>query len=103
MNITDVEDKIIKRANEQNKTFTDVARKYESSFFKDMESLGIQLPLYITRVSEHIPEIIEYIQNIIKSEMAYIVNGSVYFNSSNFKQYGQLVPVSDMEIEEGIL
>jgi len=58
MNITDIDDKIIKRANESKQDFENFSRDFESEFFEDCEALNIRLPTVITRVSEHVPEII---------------------------------------------
>jgi cysteinyl-tRNA synthetase len=62
MNITDIEDKIIKKSNEVNENFADFARKWEIDYFEDMKALGIEVPDIITRVSEYVPEIIKFSQ-----------------------------------------
>ena len=95
MNITDIDDKIIKRSNERNIPFDELARKYEMEFWDDMATLGCHKPDVITRVSEYIPEIIEMIEGIIKNGYAYESNGSVYFDVPAFQKkqpYGKLVP-----------
>lgn len=58
MNITDVDDKIIRKSAEANINFTEISRKYESEFLDDMALLNVRLPTVITRVSEYIPEIV---------------------------------------------
>ena len=58
MNITDVDDKIIIRSNENNEPFTALARRMENEFLKDCETLNIRKPAVITRVSEYMPEVI---------------------------------------------
>lgn len=65
MNITDIDDKIIKRSNERGIGFTELARHWEVEYLKDMEGLGVKPPDVMTRVSEFMPEITEYISNII--------------------------------------
>ena len=96
MNITDIDDKIIQRSNEQKKNFSEFARFWEDNFFKDMRALNVMYPNYITRVSEYIPEIISFIEVIIKKGYAYEKNGSVYFDIEEFKKgnhlYAKLVP-----------
>ena len=96
MNITDIDDKIIQRSNEQKKNFSEFARFWEDSFFKDMRALNVMYPNYITRVSEYIPEIISFIEVIIKKGYAYEKNGSVYFDIEEYKKgnhlYAKLVP-----------
>lgn len=61
MNVTDIDDKIIKRSNEQNMVFEQFARKYEIDFFEDMRRLNVEAPDILTRVSEFVPEIIRFI------------------------------------------
>ena len=64
-NFTDIDDKIIMRCNEKNVDFKEHAREFENSFFADCEALNIRLPTVITRVSEYVPEIVDFIQKII--------------------------------------
>ena len=96
INITNIDDKIIQRSNEKKKNFSEFARYWEDSFFKDMRALNVMYPNYITRVSEYIPEIIAFIEVIIKNGYAYEKNGSVYFDIEAYKKgkhlYAKLVP-----------
>ena len=113
MNITDVDDKIIRKSNEANCEFTEISRKYENEFMEDMKKLNVGLPTVITRVSEYMPEIITYIEQIIKNEYAYESNGSVYFdveafNASPDHRYNKLEPGASNDHEraaegEGVL
>ena len=86
MNITDINDKIIQRSNEQKKNFPEFAWFWGNSFLKDMQALNVMYPNYITRVSEYIPEIISFIEVIIKKGYAYEKNGSVYFDIEAYKK-----------------
>ena len=90
MNITDIDDKIIKKSNEQKRDFSEFAKYWEDSFFKDMRELNVMYPNYITRVSEYIPEIINFIKIIIDKGYAYEKNGSVYFDIDSYKNKGHL-------------
>jgi cysteinyl-tRNA synthetase len=111
MNITDIDDKIINRANERAMNFLDLSKQYEQEFMVDMKKLNVILPTAITRVSEYIPEIINFISQIISNGFAYASNGSVYFNTREYRKskshiYGKLVPenvgnTSVMEEGEG--
>lgn len=97
MNITDLDDKIIERANEQSITCTELSRKFEMEFHEDMAQLGVSAPDILTRVTEYMPEIVEYIDKIIKKGLAYESNGSVYFHVEQFSltpgmQYCKLAP-----------
>lgn len=80
MNITNIDDKIINRSKEENEEFEAFARKWENDFWQDMKTLNVDLPDQVTRVSEFIPEIIKFIEQIIKNGYAYESNGSVYFD-----------------------
>ena len=99
MNVTDIDDKIIIRSNELKEDFAQFARKWETEFFIDMKALGVKMPDVLTRVSEFVPEIIAYIETIMKNGYAYLSNGSVYFDITAFRAsgkhtYGKLDPSS---------
>ena len=80
MNITDIDDKIIMRSNERKMKFEELSRHFETEFLTDCENLNIRLPTVITRVSEYVPEIVDFIKTIIENGFAYESNGSVYFD-----------------------
>lgn len=113
MNITDIDDKIIKRSNEQNIEFSKFAKMWEDNFFKDMCNLNVLYPNHITRVSEYIPEIIDFIKVIMDKGYAYENKGSVYFDIDAYKKgghmYAKLVPqdkvqnIEELEEAEGAL
>jgi cysteinyl-tRNA synthetase len=65
MGMTDVDDKIVKRAAAENVPMLDLSRRFEAEFLSDMSDLGVRPPQAITRVSEHISDIIKYCQKII--------------------------------------
>lgn len=86
MNITDIDDKIIKKASQENKPFTEISRFYEKEFFEDLSLLNCDKPSIVLRVTEHIPEIIQFIQKLIDKGQAYSTeSGSVYFRTRQFK------------------
>lgn len=91
MGVTDIDDKIINRAAERKEDPKKLADYYEKKFFEDMANLNIQPPSVVTKVTNFIPEIINFIQKIIDKKQAYIaVDGSVYFDTLSFDRYGKL-------------
>ena len=93
MNVTDIDDKIIKKANEtEGKTFLDIARHFEQDFLDDMSTLGVEMPDSLPRVSEYVQEIVDFIAQIIENGYAYESNGSVYFNVVKFVEDGNEYP-----------
>ena len=90
MNITDVDDKIIKRARERGVNPIDLAREYERYFMEDMEVLGIQSVNLYARASEYIDEIVDLIKVLMDKGFAYETETGVYFDTSRFKDYGKL-------------
>ena len=99
MNITDIDDKIIRKAIEAKVDFTEISRKYETEFLNDMKRLNVSLPDVITRVSEYVPEIVAFIETIIANGYAYESNGSVYFDVKKYSEspdhtYAKLEPTS---------
>lgn len=89
-NFTDVDDKIIKRANEEGISPFEVADKYIEEYFRDADGLGIRRADVHPRVTENIPQIIEFIEELIEKGYAYESAGDVYFDTQKFKDYGKL-------------
>lgn len=89
-NITDVEDKIIDRANQLGITAAELAAKYTESFFRDAAALNIMPADVIPRATEEIPKIIEVVAGLIDKGYAYPAGGSVYFRVRNAPDYGKL-------------
>ena len=89
-NITDIDDKIINRAKEEGKTWKEVADKYTEEYFKDADSLGIRRADFHPKATEHIKEMIELIEKLISSGLAYELDGNVYFEVNKFPEYGRL-------------
>ncbi|WP_290771636.1 cysteine--tRNA ligase [Anaerofustis sp.] len=89
-NFTDIDDKIINKAKEDNVTSKEVSDKYIEEYFVDAEGLGIKKATVHPRVSECINDIIDLIKDLEKNGFAYNVDGNVYYRVSKFKDYGKL-------------
>ena len=90
MNITDIEDKIFKRAKEENVSTDVISKKYEKAFFEDLQKLNIKKADFYPRATESIDSIISLIEKLLDKGVAYKKEGSVYFSISKFKDYGKL-------------
>jgi len=106
MNITDVEDKIIKGVREAKMTLREFTGKYESAFFADMKTLNCLEPHQKPRATEHIPEIIALIEKLLARGVAYkAADGSVYFSIEKYRNcgcnYGQLLKLNFDEMRAG--
>ncbi len=102
MNITDIEDKIINRAKEQKKKIGEITKTYTKKFFQDIESLNIEKAEEYPLATEHIKEMVELIQSLMKKGFAYKgEDGSIYFDISKFKRYGKLVGLEKVSIRDG--
>ena len=89
-NFTDVDDKIINRAAEEDIPWEGVVEKYMQAYTRDMKRLGVVTPDVEPRATEHMPEILEMIRTILDKGFAYQVDGDVYYRVSAFPEYGQL-------------
>jgi cysteinyl-tRNA synthetase len=100
-NFTDVDDKIIKRANEDKTTAKAIAERYIEEFERDSKALGLLSPTWEPKATEHIAEIISLIRRLEEKGMAYRVDGDVYFAVKAFPQYGKLSRKKLEELEAG--
>ncbi len=71
-----------------NMVFQKFARRYEETFMRDMEDLGVRPPTVMTRISEYVPEVVSYVERIIANGFGYVAEGSVYFDTEAFKGSG---------------
>ncbi|WP_396274239.1 cysteine--tRNA ligase [Granulicella aggregans] len=102
MNITDVDDKIIRNAAAAGKSIEDYSAKFERAFFEDMEWLGIEKPEHLPRATDSIPEMVALIQKLAEKDTAYqIEDGSWYFRIANFPEYGKLAKKDLEGLEDG--
>jgi len=90
-NITDIDDKIIDRAQREKREWQDIAKEFENNFKEDVKFLGIDSVDNYAKASEHIEEVKKQVQILLDKEVAYIINGDgVYFDLSKFSEYGEL-------------
>lgn len=101
-NITDVDDKIIKRANENKEPIDNVTEKFIKAMHEDFAALGLSLPDNEPRATQYIPQMISLIERIIKNGHGYVgKNGDVYFDVRSFKDYGCLSHHDIEQLESG--
>jgi len=101
-NITDIDDKIINRAQELKVDWRDLVEKYIKSYYEDLISLGIDKGNYEPRATENISEMIGYIGTLIQKGYAYQAKGDVYFNVRRFSDYGRLSGQGVDEMYKGV-
>ncbi len=98
-NFTDIDDKVIKKANEEGTTFDQVAERYIKEYYTDAQGLGIREATVHPRATDNIDAIIEIVTTLIDKGYAYAVDGDVYFRARKFNEYGKLSkqPLEDLE------
>lgn len=101
MNLTDIDDKIIKKSIEEKISASEVAGKYSEAFFEDIKRLGIKPATLYPKATEHVDEILGMIKLLIENGAAYNVDGNVFYNVGAFKQYGKLSGKKIDELEAG--
>ncbi len=101
-NITDIDDKIIKRAEEKKTTPLKLAREFEKEYLKDMKSLKIDSVTKYARATEHIKEIISQVKRLLKKGYAYRIEDGIYYDIKKFKNYGKLSRRTVVQAEDGV-
>ena len=100
-NFTDVDDKIINRANSENTTAEEISTRYIKNYFKDFDELNVKRATDYPKATEHIKEIIEFIEKLIEKQVAYPSKNGVYFTVSKFPEYGKLSKKKIDELQSG--
>ena len=100
-NFTDIDDKIIKRANEEDLDWQAVNQKYIAAFYEDMDKLNIATPTEEPRATDHIPEMLEMIESLVNQDKAYAVQGDVFYSIKSFKDYGCLSGKNVDDLQSG--
>ncbi len=98
-NFTDIDDKIINRANAEHTDWKEIAETYIASFKEDMAGLGVVPPTFEPKATDHIPDMIRFIEKLMERGYAYQIDGSVYFSVRKYDGYGKL---SGRSLEEMI-
>ena len=101
-NITDIDDKIINKANKEKVSAEEIAHKYTDAFFEDLEILGVVKPDICPKATEHVPDIISLIKRLMDSGFAYQVDGDVFFEVGKFSDYGKLSKRPLDEMKQGV-
>ena len=100
-NFTDIDDKIINRANEQGVDWQEINRKYIDAFYEDMGRLNIAAPTEEPKATDHIPEMLEMIQSLVDQDKAYESEGDVFYSIKSFKEYGCLSGKNIDDLQSG--
>lgn len=101
-NITDIDDKLIKKGQEEGLSMQEVARRFEAEYIKDSEGLNVKAPTVRPRATEHIGEIIKIVKDLVNSGHAYVArNGDVYFRVKSDPEYGKLSHLNLDDLESG--
>jgi len=101
-NITDIDDKIINRANELKIDWQELVKKYIDRYYEDLKALGIERGDFEPRATENIKDMVKHIQGLIDESLAYESGGDVYFNVRKFPGYGRLSGQSIDQMEKGV-
>lgn len=101
MNLTDIDDKIIKKSIEEKVPASEVAKKYSDAFFDDIKRLKIKPATFYPKATDNIDEILRMIKSLVDNGAAYNVDGNVFYNVSLFKTYGKLSGKKIDELESG--
>ncbi|MCW8813882.1 MAG: cysteine--tRNA ligase [Ignavibacteriaceae bacterium] len=101
MNLTDIDDKIIKKSNEEKIPASEVAHKYSEAFIEDLKRLKIKPATLYPRATEHINEMLKMIKALVENGAAYNIDGNVFYNVSSFNGYGKLSGKNIEDLESG--
>jgi len=100
-NITDLDDKIIKRANAEGRPTTEIVEQFTRAYFEHIAALGVERADLCPRATEHIPQMIAFIQRLIDRGFAYAVDGDVFYRVGRFEGYGKLSGKKLEDLREG--
>ena len=98
-NFTDIDDKVIRRANEEGVTYSEIAKRYIDEYFIDAKGLGVRPATVHPLATDNIDTILHIVQTLVDRGFAYCADGDVYFRTKKFSEYGKLshMPIEDLE------
>ena len=100
-NFTDIDDKMIDRANREGITVAQLAERFIAEYYQDADALGIRRATVNPRATDHMPEIIELVKTLIEKKHAYEIQGDVFFDVASFPSYGKLSKQGIEELQSG--
>ena len=100
-NFTDIDDKVIRRANEEGVTYTDIAERYIKEYFTDARGLGVRAATVHPHATENMGEILSIVKGLVDEGFAYPMDGDVYFRTRKFRDYGKLSGQAVEDLESG--
>jgi cysteinyl-tRNA synthetase len=100
-NFTDVDDKIINKANTENVTAEEISTRYIENYFRDFDGLNVKRATNYPKATEHIEDIVKFIEKLIKKDVAYVSKNGVYFAVTKFSEYGKLSKKKIDELQSG--
>ena len=100
-NFTDIDDKILNRAEKDGVSWSEISERYIQAFYRDMGALGITKLSAEPRATEHMPDILNMVEGLVNKDMAYQLEGDVYFSVKKFSAYGQLSGKNLEELQAG--
>ena len=101
-NITDVDDNTIRAALKAGVSLAELTSPFADAFFEDVERLGLKQAEQYPRATDHVPQMIQLVEKLQERSLAYVVDGSVYFDIAKFPDYGRLAQLDKSEIREGM-
>ncbi len=100
-NFIDIDDKVIRRANEEGITYSDIASRYIKEYFTDAEGLGVKHATVHPLATDNIDMILDIVKTLVEKGYAYPANGDVYFRTRKFKDYGKLSGIAIEDLDSG--
>ena len=101
MNLTDVDDKTIRDSQIKKKSLKEFTKEYEKGFLEDIKSMNLETPEFIPKATEHIPEMINLIKDLLNKKFAYKSEDGIYFSIKKFKNYGKLAGIKLADLKTG--